>query len=223
MKKSILAAILLLSISTTYAQLNLGIKAGYTSSLGLGSLASAAGGGYDLKDASSELSNNFHAGVFARVGMLGFYFQPELLYAMGKNNYEITFEDVNTKAMVEYDKIVTVSTVDIPLLLGYKILDLKVISARIYAGPKLRFNAGSSLAFENVVAGGSGITEGSLKKDVKSAQVGLEAGFGVDVLMFTLDARYNLIGDMYTTKVGTSTLDNIPVSTFVISVGYKLL
>lgn len=222
MKKIILTSIFLISISIASAQFNLGVKAGYTSSLGLGSLSSVAGGGYELKDASSELSNNFHAGVFARASMLGFYFQPELLYAMGKNNYKISFQDVSSKT-VSYDKVVTVSTVDMPLLFGYKVLDLKVVNARVYAGPKLRFNAGSSLRFENVVSGGSTITKDALTQDVKSAQVGLEAGFGMDVLMFTLDARYNLIGDMYTTKVSSITLDNIPVSTFVISVGYKLL
>jgi len=104
--------------------------------------------------------------------------------------------------------------------LGYKLLDFKVVNLRAFAGPKLRLNAGSPLAFENLSAIG-GASADKLEATVKAAQVGLEAGVGVDVLMFTLDARYNLIGDMYTTKINSLSLSNMPVSNFVISLGYK--
>jgi hypothetical protein len=98
---------------------------------------------------------------------------------------------------------------------------LKIVNLRVFAGPKLRFNAGSSLAFENVTSGSTFDTK-SLVSDIKKAQVGLEVGAGVDVLMFALDARYNLIGDMYTTKVKDLSLQNLPSNTFVISLGWKL-
>jgi hypothetical protein len=113
-----------------------------------------------------------------------------------------------------------VSTLDVPLLLGYKLVDLKLMNLRVFAGPKLRFNAGSSLDYNVITAGGS-VTADQLKSDIKAAQLGLEAGVGVDVLMFTLDARYNLIGDMYHTKLNDLTIDKIPANTFVISLGWK--
>jgi hypothetical protein len=219
MKKMIFTAVLLLSVTLGYAQLNFGIKAGYNSSLGMNNLSSVTTGSYNLNSVSSELANGFHAGVFARIGFNKIYFQPEFLYSMGKKNYTITFKDAATNN-VSFDKLVNVSTLDVPLLLGYKLLDLKLVNLRVFAGPKLRFNAGSSLSYSNLTTGGP-VTQADLTKDVKAAQVGLEAGAGIDVLMFTLDARYNLIGDMYQTKLNSLTIDNIPANTFVISLGWK--
>jgi len=218
MKKFIFTAVLLLSVTLGYAQFNFGVKAGYTSSLGLNNLSSLASGNYNLNSVQSELSNNFHAGIFARIGFKKVYFQPELLYAMGKKNYTVTLQDV-AHNNITYDKFVTISTVDVPLLLGYKLLDFKIINLRAFAGPKLRFNAGSSLDFKNLTGGT--ITQADLVKDVKAAQLGLEAGVGVDVFMFTLDARYNIIGDMYQTKISDLNVDKLPISNFVISLGYK--
>ena len=218
MRKFIFTAVLLLSVTLGYAQFNFGVKAGYTSSLSLSNLGSVTNGSYNLNSVQGEMWNNFHGGIFARVGFGKIYFQPELLYAIGKKNYQLTPKDAITGVTV--DKFVTISTVDVPLLLGYKLLDLKVVNLRAFAGPKLRLNAGSPLAFGNLSAIG-GASADKLEATVKAAQVGLEAGVGVDVLMFTLDARYNLIGDMYTTKINSLSLSNMPVSNFVISLGYK--
>lgn len=218
MKKMFLLAVLLLSVTFVSAQLNFGIKAGYNSSLTLGNIGSIQSGDYDLTDVKSELSNGFHAGVFARIGKK-VYVQPELLYAMGKKEYTVSLQDAMNND-ITYDKFVSISTVDIPLLVGYKLLDKKMANVRLFAGPKLRLDAGSSLEFDNVVSGGT-ITKEDLVRDVKKSQIGLEAGVGIDVLMFTLDARYNLIGDMYQTKISDLNIDNVPVSTFVISVGWK--
>jgi len=218
MKKFLFVAVLLLSVSVSYAQVNFGVKAGYSSSLGSNDLGSITSGEYNLESVNSEVGNGFHAGVFARFGSK-LYLQPELLYAMSKNDNTVTGVDADGNN-VSYEKKVKISTVDVPLLLGYKVLDLKMANVRIFAGPKLRFNAGSTLEFKNVVGGG--LDASDLQRDAKAAKVGLEAGFGVDVLMLALDFRYNLIGDMYETKLKNVTIDNIPASTFVISLGWKI-
>lgn len=220
MKKLIISAVLLLFVSFTYAQLNFGIKAGYNSSLGINDLGSVTNGTYNYKSAKAELSNGFQAGVFLRMGFSKLYFQPELLYAMGKKDYNMTVNDANNNITGTFNKNVTVSTVDVPLLLGYKLLDLnKIANIRVFAGPKLRFNAGSSLDYNNI---SNGINVNDLQKDIKAAQLGLEAGFGVDVLMLTLDFRYQVINDMYQTKIADLTIDKIPANTFVISLGWKI-
>jgi len=220
MKKIIFAAVLLLSVSTAFAQIDFGVKAGYTSSLSTTNLDLIKTGDYNVKTVNAELSNNFHAGVFARLGFGAIYVQPELLYAMGKKDYKVSMKDAANND-VTYDKFVTISTVDVPLLLGYKVLDLKVANLRVFAGPKLRFNAGSTLEFKNLTGGT--VKQEDLVKDIKAAQLGLEAGLGIDILKFTLDARYNLIGDMYQTQIKDLNIDKIPASTFVISLGWKLL
>ena len=218
MKKLIIAAVLLLCVSFANAQLNFGIKAGYNSSLGINDLGSITNGSYNLNSARAEMSNGFQAGVFARLGFNKVYFQPELLYTMGKKDYKMSVTDANGSGT--FDKNVKVSTVDVPLLLGYKVLDLKLVNLRVFAGPKLRFNAGSTLDFNNVTGGNFNTAD--LQRDVKAAQLGLEAGFGVDVLMLSLDFRYQVINDMYQTKLKDVTIDKIPANTFVISLGWKI-
>jgi len=217
MKKFIIASVMLLTVSITYAQLNFGVKAGFNSSLSLNNSNSISTGNYNLNSVKSDLSNGFQAGVFARFGFNKIYFQPEFLYNIGKKDYTMTLQDAQSND-VQLDKKVTISTLEVPLLLGYKLLDLKLINLRAFAGPKLRFNAGSSVDYKNLSAG---ITQDQLSKDIKAAQLGLEAGIGVDILMFTLDARYNLIKDMYQTKLNSKIIDDIPANTFVISLGYK--
>jgi len=218
MKKLIIAAVLLLCVSFANAQLNFGIKAGYNSSLGIHDLGSITNGSYNLNSARAEMSNGFQAGVFARLGFNKVYFQPELLYTMGKKDYKMSVTDANGSGT--FDKNVKVSTVDVPLLLGYKVLDLKLVNLRVFAGPKLRFNAGSTLDFNNVTGGNFNTAD--LQRDVKAAQLGLEAGFGVDVLMLSLDFRYQVINDMYQTKLKDVTIDKLPANTFVISLGWKI-
>ena len=218
MKKLFIAAVLLLSVSFTYAQLNFGIKAGYNSSLGGNDLGSITNGTYNYKTAKADLSNGFQAGIFARLGNK-LYLQPELLYDMGKKNYNMSITSGNNTGT--FNKNVTVRAIDVPILLGYKILDLeKVANLRVFAGPKLRFNAGSSLDYNNIAV--SGFSASDFKSDVKAAQLGLEAGFGVDVLMLSLDFRYQVINDMYQTKIQDVTIDKIPANTFVISLGWKI-
>lgn len=222
MKKNLLLSIALLCATFTFAQLNFGIKAGYNSSLSLSNIENLKNGSYTLKNVSDEMGNGFHAGAFARIGIDKLYIQPELLYAMSKKEYTLTLQDAVNKN-VTFDKLVTVSTVDIPILVGYKLLDLEVVNLRAFAGPKFRLNAGSKLEFKNVTStDGSTITKADLMDDIKSAQVGLEAGIGIDVLMFTLDARVNLINNMARTKIGDVTVDEVSANSFVISLGWKL-
>jgi len=220
MKKLIIAAVLLLSVSFANAQVNFGIKAGYNSSLGMNDLGSITNGTYNLKSVNAELSNGFQAGVFFRLGFSKLYFQPELLYSMGKKDYTISMNDANNTFVGTFNKSVKISAIDVPLLLGYKVLDLKLANLRVFAGPKLRFNAGSTLDFST--NGTSNFSTSALQKDIKAAQLGLEAGFGVDVLMLSLDFRYQVINDMYQTKIQDVTIDKMPANTFVISLGWKI-
>ena len=222
MKKTyivIYSAILFCWSTVAHAQLNFGIKAGYNSSLTLGNFGSVTTGSYDLNSVKAEMGNNFHAGVFARVTMDKFYFEPELLYTMQKKEYQVTFEDVSN-GEVTLDKFVNVSAIDVPLLLGYKLIDLKILNVRAFAGPKFRFLAGSSLDFNNIAGGDFDLEQ--LKYETKKAKIGLEVGAGIDVLMFAIDARYNIIENMVDATYNGKTLARMPASTFVISLAWKL-
>ncbi len=216
MKKIFFLAVLLLSVSFVSAQLNFGIKAGYNSSLSFDNLSSVQSGEYNLENVKSELTNGFHVGAFTRLGNK-LYVQPELLYALQKKDYNLTFQNAQENN-VSLDKFVTFSTIDIPVLIGYKLLDLKVANLRVFAGPKFRLNAGSQISFENLTSGANVDTE-ELKGEFKNSQIGLEAGAGIDVLMFTLDCRFNMINDIYQANWQTKPDLN---SNFVVSLGWKI-
>jgi hypothetical protein len=217
MKKVIFAAVLLLTVSFVSAQVNFGIKAGFNSSLNLDNIPSVRSGEYDLNNVKSELNNGFHLGAFGRLFFDKVYIQPELLYSMQKKDYEFTIQDASSQD-IDVEKYVTFSTVDIPLLIGYKLLDLKVANLRVFAGPKFRLNAGSQVSFKNLT-NSDPIDVEALKGEFKDSQVGLEAGAGVDILMFSLDARMNLINSLHTASWETKPDLN---SNFVISLAWKI-
>jgi len=210
MKRLTVFTLVLLLILPATAQFNLGIRAGYNSSLSVNNISSVFDGTYNLNSVQNELWNNFQAGVFARVFMKKLYFEPALMYSLEKK--ELNFKDVAT-GNITFDSIADIKTIDIPLILGLKLLDLKLANLRVFAGPKLRFNAGSTPNISN-------INVSNITAEVKKANLGLEIGAGVDVLMFALDFRYNLIGNMYETKIENVKFD--PASTFQITLGWKL-
>jgi len=217
MKRTILTlAALLITWLFANAQLNFGIKGGYNSSLNLKNISSVSSGTYDLNAVKGELADGFHGGVFIRVGGK-IYVQPELLYGLQKKKFQLTIQEA-TNPNIPIDKFVTFSTIDVPVLIGYKLVDGKIFNIRAFAGPKFKLNAGSKFSFENI----QNLKKETLEKDLggefKDASVGLDLGAGVDLFMFTLDARLNVINDVYSFTKGTK-----PdlTSNFVVSLGWK--
>lgn len=217
MKKNLLAAVILLSATFVSAQVNFGIKAGFNSSLNFKNISSVSSGNYNLTNVKSELNNGFHAGAFGRLFIDKFYVEPELLYSLQKKEYQFSIKDAANND-ITIDNLVSFSTVDIPLLLGYKVLDVDVVNVRVFAGPKFRLNAGSQVSFENIT-NNENFDKEELKGDFKNSKVGFELGAGVDILMITLDARFNMINDIYTAGWQTKPSFN---TNFMISLGWKI-
>lgn len=221
MKRILLSTALLLVVTMVSAQFNLGVKAGYNSSLSLNNLGSLKEGSYTIENVKGELWNNFQAGIFARFFFDKFYIQPELLYSVQKKDYDL--KDVILKqgdSPRNLSSCVNISNVEIPLFLGYKLFDLGIGNIRLFAGPRFIMNAGSSLQYENLTK--QQITTAGLVQDFKEAQVGLDAGAGVDLFMLALDIRLNLVQDF----AGVKTIDlekiSMPTNTFVISLAWKI-
>jgi hypothetical protein len=219
MKRTILTlAALLVTWLFANAQFNFGIKGGYNSSLNLDNISTVESGTYDLNDVKGELANGFHGGVFARLGIGKIYIQPEVLYGLQKKQFTFGIQNaINPSSLTEVENYVTFSTVDIPVLIGYKIVDAKLFNLRAFAGPKFRMNAGSSFEFKTVVNGAT-FDKDQIYGELKNSSVGLELGAGIDVLMFTLDGRLSVINDMYTASWQSK--PNL-TSNFVVSLGWK--
>lgn len=218
MKRILFSTVFLLFVTIVSAQFNFGLKAGYNSSLSLKNLSSLSNGSYTMDNVKSEMWNNFQAGAFARVFINKFYIQPEILYSVQKKEYELKQVLIDEDTRRDVNTYMNISNVEVPILLGYKLLDLKVLNVRAFAGPRFTMNSGSSLQYENLTE--EQITTAGLVQDFKDSQVSIDAGVGVDLFMFALDARVNLIQDFQK----TSNLKNIsmPTNTFVISLAWKI-
>jgi len=132
----------------------------------------------------------FNAGVFARIGK-DLYFQPELNYVSFGDNYKFN----NTAFQAKFRQL------NLPLMVGYKIVNTDELIFRVSAGPDLYYNLKKPIApagfkYSDLTAGG-----------VVNA--------GVDIGSLTFDARYSLGLSKFNKDLGQKS--NI----FSLGVGFK--
>lgn len=222
MKRNFLILVLMMIAVAASAQFNFGIKAGYNSTLSLQNLNTITNGDYNLDNLKTEFSKNYQVGIFTRFNFERFYIQPEVLYTVQQEEFEVKDVDAGDNSTMDIQTFMNVSTVDIPIFVGYKIIDSKAFNLRAYVGPKIALNAGSQLEYKNLSSGDFSLSE--LAQDFKTAQVDLEAGVGFDLFMFTIDAKLNLARDIVGKIQSNDDLSKVtmPTSTFVISLGWKI-
>ncbi len=211
MKKIVLLFfVLFFSAGVTFGQFNFGLKVGYNASKLHTSLDSI----------KSSFNSGFHFGAFFRFGIgKKVYIQPEAYYTLQggifQNNVSNTVDNWKQK--------VTVGTLDIPVLVGFKIINLKVVNWRIMAGPMVSFVVNSKIKDVSLV----GPIENS---DISKLNWYVQAGTGFDVLFLTLDVRYQ-IGLSQMIKSAQSVNSNGNTTTYnlnatnnmwVVSLGFKI-
>lgn len=174
MKKSILIIALVIIGLSTFAQLpftfNLGVKGGINSNQITTENATINNVSYS--NFTSAAKSGFNIGAFARLGGKRLYLQPELLYCQ-KNG------ESSTTAVTQTIKL---KSIQIPLLLGYKLVDLKIVSIRAFTGPAMSF----AMASSNVQSNLTNLALNNLKNNIWDWQL----GGGVDVGPLTFDLRY---------------------------------
>lgn len=208
MKKIILFIFLVFLTGEIYAQFALGLKLGYNAS----KLTS------NIDSVKASINSGFHAGVFFRVGKR-VYLQPEAYYTFSGG----TFQNNVSNTINNWKQKVTIGTLDIPVLVGFKIINMKILNWRIMAGPEVSFLVNSKVKDVNLTGP---ITSSDINKVNWYGQVGT----GIDILFLTLDLRYqfgfNTIINSVTKTVGT-TQTTYPVNSknnlFLVSLGFKIL
>jgi len=148
----------------------------------------------------SEFGTGVDAGFFFRMGKR-LHFQPEL-----------TYSSQNSTVIIQYDGDYEPSTIfkvemhyfDIPLLLGYKIVNRPNFKLRTFIGPRvgilLNYNDNTFTKY--------------------TAQVGGLAGLGIDVWRFTLDFKYDFSVVMYKKQMRESKSPKCNI--FNLNVGFKI-
>jgi hypothetical protein len=165
MKKTLLVVAFALFGATAFAQSGsgFGIKAGLSYNKNGDLISSVGDGGQDIIE-GAEGKAGYHFGFWGKLDFPKIYLRPELVYSKTKSSY-----DVNGDSQ-DYD----ISKLDMPVLLGYKIIG----PLHIFAGPAFQYTLNNDL--------GDLVVE-----DVKNDfTVGLNAGVGVNLGKLGLDVRY---------------------------------
>jgi hypothetical protein len=190
MKKSLMTILLVvLAVATFAGTFDLGVKVGYNTA----KLST------DMSTFSADPQGGYNFGAFGRFGGK-IYFQPEFLYVVNTGGFTL---GATTDA-------VKMKSIQVPLLLGLKVLDLKVAKLHAFTGPAISFSSGYE-------------SDKNLTYNIKNSTWDYQLGAGIDVLIFTFDLRYSW---GLTDKLDTSSLSSnftSKVSGWSVSLGIKLL
>ena len=241
MKKTfLLIAALLMMGSAAFAgggiDLAIGPKVGYqTASLS-----------YQKADIKAGFSNHFTAGLFGRVTVGRVYVQPEVLYFKTSNIFDGHVTGVesdnlfNLPTGANLNLTLNQMNLQVPILVGFNVIDLDVVTLRAQVGPTANFILQSQTLYDETYTINGQQYEVEQQNatsdenfDTKSIAWGVQAGIGVDVLKrITLDINYNfglskMFDALNQTTLGEtfdfSNIDNTRQNMFMVTVGIKLL
>jgi len=207
MRKLVLTFVLIFASSMIFAQFTLGPKIGYnTSKLSV-----------DQSDITTSLKNSFQFGIFARIGKK-LYLQPEVNWLTQGGVFK---QPEVTGSLSPFEQEIDLKTIQIPVIIGYKIINPKIINIRILAGPVASIVTDKKIESKDISGYIKPIEDANIEDLIWSLQVGA----GVDILMFTIDVRYNIglnkvIKDI--TIDGTPVTFASKVSGFSVSLGWKI-
>jgi hypothetical protein len=209
MKKFILIVLSVFIMLPSFSQVKFGLKAGLsTTNIKMEDLKTLTSGETSyIVDAIKGANYGFHGGVFVRFSMMGFYVQPELLFASRTDEYTVADADDPASEIIKKQQF---NELDIPIMLG-----LKVGPIRLNAGPSARLLINSPKDL---------IDDPDFKAMYHSLTFGYQAGIGVDIVKrITLDLRYEGSLQKYQTQIQNLAgdkfnLDDRP-NAFLLSVG----
>lgn len=153
----------------------------------------------NVADYTPQTINKYSIGAFARINLGRIYIQPEAYYNSKGGEY---IDKVNISTINSFD----LKTIDVPALIGFKLIDQKAFNVRVLAGPVFSFVTDKSTS--------SQLTESAIKDNF----FGWQYGAGVDFLFLTLDARM----ESYSNNLYDTPNFDSKNGTFVISLGLKL-
>ena len=210
MKKLFVILLVVFITFPAYSQIKFGIKGGLsTTNLKMEDLKTLTSGSTQYTvEALKGANYGFHGGVFVRLGLMGVYIQPELVFTSRTDEYTVTDLDNPAQAVIEKQKF---NQLDLPVMLGAKLGPV-----RLNAGPAARLLINSPKDL---------IDHPDFKSMYSNLTFGYQAGLGFDIIKrITVDLRYEGSLQKYQTKIENATgekfkLDDRP-NAFLLSVGF---
>ena len=170
MKKIVVLFLTLTITGFSYAQFTIGPQIGYAASnltLNVDSIA-------------NDVKSNFVVGAFARFGKK-IYFQPEINWATSGSVF--TYPTYGNGSPVSQE--IKIKSIQVPLSLGWRIINMKVVNIRVYAGVTPSFNTDITINTKN----GDG-ADYLVPDDFKNVLWNYQVGAGVDVLFLALNVSW---------------------------------
>ncbi|MBI9034990.1 MAG: PorT family protein [Bacteroidales bacterium] len=212
MKKHVMIFALMIISSSLFAQLTFGPKIGWNAN----TLTT------DLSTIKEEAKGNIKFGVFARLGKK-YYIQPEINFMKMESDFNTQVIPLNFQNPVEATQSLTLQKLDIPILLGVRIIDTKLANVRVFGGPVASMILNKKMSLTANTDGSEFETDQKDKifteDNFKNSSWSLNLGAGVDVLMFTLDVRYSFgLSNVY-----LDDFKDLKDKAFMVSLGWKIL
>jgi hypothetical protein len=168
-KKLILIALITSLAFSVQAKINIGIRAGISSSTV--KLKDYNNPDFRLGYKSGDLG--YHFGVIGQVKVLKFFVQPELLFSVAKT--AVTYKDTGPNATLQYGKQAFYK-LDLPIMVGIKLRALK-----LQVGPVATWQISSKSTL---------LDKYNINPDLKAATIGYQAGIGLELGSLLLDVKY---------------------------------
>jgi len=171
-----------------------------------------AGSNYSVFPSYGDYKNvgqaGYIGGIWARIGALGFNFQPEMYVT--SRDVNVTYEPAGQKSTVAPSKF---TSLDIPLLLGTKIGDAD-LGGRFYGGPVISYGINTDNTFNPNV----GIAS---RLDVNDQNYSVQLGAGIDIDKFSIDLRYE--AGLNKIAYGPSEYSHTRLDLFNLTLAYSLM
>lgn len=180
MKKILLTTLITAFCFTVFAQvspINIGVHGGF-----INTKIDTKSLGNNVANLEESSKGGFMIGAFARINLGKLYLEPALNYTEKKT--EVEFSIPTEPQIGTVSKELKYATVDIPILLGYKIVKLPMFKVRVFAGPVASFSV------DALDIGWSGIETPKPDLDPKKAAWNVKLGAGIDLWKLSLDLDY---------------------------------
>lgn len=128
----------------------------------------------DLKLSLKDSKYGFHAGIYGRIGLMGVYIQPEVLFNSNRVSYKLN--DLTSADTIEQIRTSRYQNIDIPVLLM-----LTPSIFKIYGGPVGHYFLNSVSDIDDKY---------KIKEEFKKIRYGYQLGAGFTIKGLTLDFRY---------------------------------
>lgn len=168
-------------------KVSFGIKGGFNSTMMF--INKLSYGSQDISEIENNYKIGFTATLFTRINLKKKHFlQPEFSYIV--SNGSINMSNLRSNAAILKDNAIVktkISSLDIPILYGYKFIDSYPYGMSFFLGPKIAWTINKQTSCEY-----SGFYQEGIKEVIRPLNYSAVIGLGVNISNIFFDFRYEI-------------------------------